>query len=115
MELNQDEVRFLGRRRKLISAWRYAGPLTLLLIFGLAIFLGLRSPMMVNPFAIIERLEAGTLAQSTLEMMAMFVPLLVITICFILIVLIQLMYVAFSNEKKYLQIIDLLKNADSTR
>ncbi|UCC55387.1 MAG: hypothetical protein JSU75_08405 [Gammaproteobacteria bacterium] len=106
MQLNQQSEKFLERRRVLLKAWRYAGPLLLFLIGGFSAYLLLSTPLLINPFAVASGIESGSVQQSTLQMMALFVPILFIVVCFLLIVLIILMYAALANEKKYLEILD---------
>lgn len=100
--------RFIAKRRSLLKAWRYVGPLLLVLIAGLATYLYLKTPLMINPFALVTAIEAGAIEDSTLQLMAVFVPLLFLVVCFLLVVLVVLMYAAFANEKKYLAILDRL-------
>jgi len=106
MQSNGSPEAYLKKRRGLLRAWRYAGPLLLLMVGVLAVYVFIRTPMMINPFAVIAALEAGTLAPDMLRLMAVFVPMLFVTVCFLLVVLVLLMYVAFANERKYLEILD---------
>lgn len=103
-----DGERFIAKRRSLLKAWRYVGPLLLVSIAGLAAYLYLNTPLMIDPFAVIAAVEAGAIGDSTLQLMAVFVPLLFLAVCFLLVVLVVLMYAAFANEKKYLAILDRL-------
>ena len=106
MQSNPQAERFLDKRRTLLAAWRYAGPLLLLGIGGFVAYLFVNTPLLINPVAITSGIESGSVEQSTLQMMAVFVPILFIMVCFLLVVLIVLMYAAFANEKKYLAILD---------
>jgi len=109
MQSNTQSERFLEKRRILLRAWRYAGPLLLLGIGGFAAYLYFNTPLLINPFAVASGIESGSIEQSTLQLMAVFVPVLFITACFLLVVLVVLMYAAFANEKKYLAILDELE------
>jgi len=106
MKIDQQQHEFLARRRRLVKLWRYVGPLMLLVIVGLVWFLTTSTPLMINPFEIISRLESGAVDQPTLEMMAVLLPVTFILVCFLLAVFVALMYMAFSNEKKYLEILE---------
>jgi hypothetical protein len=106
MQSNRQSERFLEKRRTLLAAWRYAGPLLLLVIGGFAAYLFISTPLLINPVAVAAGIESGSIEQSTLQLLAMFVPFLFITACFLLVVLVVLMYAAFANEKKYLAILD---------
>jgi len=121
MQINRQAESFLEKRRALLKAWRYVGPLLLLKawryvgpllllgIGGFAVFLWLNTPLLINPYAMMSGIESGSVEQSTLQMMAAFVPVLFIALCFLLVVFILLMYAAFSNEKKFLAILDELQ------
>lgn len=106
MQSNRQSERFLEKRRTLLTAWRYAGPLLLLGIGGFAAYLYFNTPLLINPFAVASGIESGSVEQSTLQLLALFVPVLFITVCFLLVVLVVLIYAAFANEKKYLAILD---------
>lgn len=109
MKLDQRQKSFLQKRRKLLKLWPYVGPLKLLGVLGLMFYLMMYSPLLTNPLEVSARIQAGSLAQSTLEMMAMLLPIMFITTCFTLVTLIVLMYASFSNEKKYIKMIDTLE------
>jgi len=106
MQSNRQSERFLEKRRTLLAAWRYAGPLLLLGIGGFAAYLFIYTPLLINPLVVTAGIESGSVEQSTLYMLAVFVPVLFIMLCFLLVVLVLLMYAAFANEKKYLAILD---------
>lgn len=95
-----------------MKAWRYVGPLLVLGILGLAIFVYANSPLLIDPFEVISRLESGSMEQPSLEMMAAFMPIMLITVLFLLLVLVAIMYAAFSNERRYLEILDEASNSD---
>jgi hypothetical protein len=106
MQLNPQAEHFLEKRRTLLAVWRYTGPLLLLAIGGFVAYLFVNTPLLINPVAATSGVKSGSVEQSTLHMMAVFVPVLFITVCSLLVVLIVLMYAAFANEKKYLAILD---------
>jgi hypothetical protein len=53
----------------------------------------------MNPLAVASGIESGSVKQSPLQMMALFVPVPFIMLCFLLIFLGILMFAAFANEK----------------
>jgi hypothetical protein len=105
MNLSQRQSRYLERRRKLLKAWRYTGPMMFLGIIGLVIYIKINSPLLINPYEVISRLESGSIKQSSLEMMAVLLPIVFIIVCFLLVVLVAIMFAASLNERKYLEII----------
>ena len=65
-----------------------AGSVLLLGLIGFIVYLFFNTPLLINPNAVIEGLNTGTIEQSTLETMALVLPVLMICICFLLFVLI---------------------------
>ena len=114
MKLNENYGDFLEKRRRLLKAWRYAGPSLLLAILGLVVFLKVRTPLLIDPYEVVSRLEAGSLEQTTLELMAVLLPITMILVCFVLVMLVVFIYAAFSNEKKYRQILQVTERDRST-
>jgi hypothetical protein len=71
----------------------------------LAVYLFWRVPMLSNPFAVLSRLEANSIPESTLAVSAVLLPMLLI-VCLILAFAIVLMAFAhFANERRYLRMI----------
>jgi hypothetical protein len=54
---------------------------------------------------VISRLASGTLSKSTLETMAVLLPIVFVLVFFLLIVIMVLIFMAIANEKKYIGII----------
>jgi hypothetical protein len=106
MQLSQKEADHLARRRKLVRSWPYVGACLLVVIVALAIYLHVKARLLINPFEAVTRLESGTLQPSSLEMMAVLLPVMSIVVWFLLVVLIVLMHAAFSNEKKYQRMLE---------
>jgi hypothetical protein len=104
---NQND--FLVKRSKLVKSWQVVGPTALLMIFILVLYLYLKTPMMINPFEVLAKIQKGLIEQSTLEFMAVILPLMVITTCFLLVILVIVMNSAIDNEKKYIEMIDDLQ------
>jgi hypothetical protein len=105
----EEQQQFLHKRRTFIAAWRSIGPL---LIGGLLIFIGmmlLTAPMFINPFAVIARLRADTLDLTTLQTMAMMLPVVFMLLCVALLLLILQAYRSCKREREYLLLIDQLQ------
>ena len=80
-------------------------------IIGFAAFLYVNSPLLVNPYEVLSRFESGSVKRSTLEMMALLLPIMFMLVCVLLIALVAIMYAAFSNEKKYMEIVREIEGA----
>jgi hypothetical protein len=113
MNINQQQIRFLEKRRKLIQAWRVVGPMLLLVIVIFVIFQFQKTPLLINPFEVITGLESGSIKQSTIEIMAVILPVMFIAVSLLLVIIVIMMFTVISNEKKYIEIIERLINAKS--
>lgn len=100
-----DHYKFLEKRKRLLKFWPWAGSSLLLLIIGLAIYFYIRIPLIINPWEVISRLESGTLAKSSLETMAVLLPIVFGLVFFLLVVIGVLIFMALANEKKYHRIL----------
>ena len=105
-----EQQAFLDKRRGLIRAWRYVGPVLLLAILGFSAYLFIRTPLLINPFEVISRLEAGTLEESTTVILAAMLPVMFGGMLVLLIAIVLVMYAAIANEKKYVAIIEKLRS-----
>lgn len=106
MDLSPQEQRFLDRRRQLLRAWSIAGPLLLVTLIGLCVWLFLAVPLMFNPFEVAARLESGALETVTLQIMALFLPLAMLMLCVLLVIVLLLLFAALANDRKYLALIE---------
>ena len=108
MKLDSNQIQFIQKRQRLIRLWPAAGSFLILLLLGLIVWLSFRSPLLINPFEVMKRLDAGTVAESTLILSAALLPVIMLACIVILIVMVIFSFAAFSNEKKHLQIIERL-------
>jgi len=105
MKLDERQIQFLKRRGKLVGLWPLAGSFLLVLLLVLIAWLYFRAPLLVNPFEVMARLDAGTIEESTLLLSAVLLPVMTLTCIVILIAMILFMFSAFSTEKKHLLLI----------
>lgn len=110
--LAPEQIAFVEKRRNLVRLWRWTGLGLLLLVLGFTIYLAIRTPLLINPFETISRLESGTLPESTLVIMAAMLPVMFSAALILLLALVAVMYAAIGNEKKYLAMIDGLTSSD---
>lgn len=108
--ISERERRFIDRRRNVVRYWRFAGPLLVVMVVGFAAWLYLRTPLLIDPFEMLARLEAGEIPESTLVIMAALVPVLFLGLLVLLAGLVVIMYAAISGEKRYLAIIETLSD-----
>ena len=103
------QCEFLRKRRGFIAAWSSIGPV---LVGGLLIFIVtilLAAPMFLNPLSVIARLRTDTLDLTTLQTMAMMLPVVFMLLCLILLLLIVQTYRSCKREKQYLLLTDQLQ------
>jgi hypothetical protein len=108
MNLNERNRRFLAKRRRLARSWPLLGTLLLIGISAFVVWAFLRNPLLANPFEVASRLGAETIELSTLILMAGLFPIMFLACFLMLFVIVLFGFAAFSNEKKYLEIIDSL-------
>ncbi len=102
------DMSFLKHRRRLVAHWHIAAfsLVVVWVVFGLSFWVRARN--LVDPFYVIKQVETQTLSSSTVELMAVLLPVAFWCILLLLISIIVLVCAAMSNEKKYLGIIDAL-------
>ena len=105
MQLTHQQSIYLEKRRKLLKSWRYVGPLLIVGLLGFVLSLYTNTPLLINPYEVMSRLKSGSIERSTLEMMAVLLPMMFILVCALVIVLVAMVYAAFSMENKYQEIV----------
>jgi hypothetical protein len=108
MTLTDNERAFIDKRRRLIAIWPWAGGGIIAGMLGFASWLWLAVPMMINPWATMRSIEAGSVEETTLIMMAVMLPILMLACLGALVVMIALFFAAFSNERRLIKIVDRL-------
>lgn len=115
MNLSATEQKFVQRRRQLQAHWRYVGIGTIAACLGLAAWLLITTPLMINPYYVMQRVEAGSLSESTMIVSAVMLPLVTVALIGLMFVLIAGMYACFANERKYIAMIDNLSSTERPR
>jgi hypothetical protein len=104
---------FLKQRKLLLGTWRSIGPV---LAAGILIFYGtmwLAAPMFTNPFAVMNRLQENSVDLTTLQTMAIMLPVLTTLFCLALLGLIAHVYRAARIERKYQCLLEEIGAAQS--
>ncbi|MFO7665716.1 MAG: hypothetical protein R6V76_03775 [Desulfobacterales bacterium] len=105
MQLSYEDQRFLVKRIRLVQTWRYVGAILLAMLVGLGMWLFLSKPLLANPFVVVTRLKSDAIPEATMVLMAAMLPVVVLTCIALAVAVVLFAFAAFSNEKKYLQII----------
>jgi len=106
MSLSEKDAEFIARRRQLIGNWRYVGGVLVLLIGALGVYLWFRAPLLANPFFVIARIEAATIAETTLLLSAVMLPLVTLALIGMLGVCVLIIYRALAHERRLIVIIE---------
>lgn len=105
MQLSYEEKCFVAKRARLMRTWRYVGAILLAMIIGLGVWLFLSKPLLANPFVVMTRLKSNSIPQSTMALMAGMLPVVTLMCVVLAVTAVLFVFAAFSNEKKYLTII----------
>lgn len=100
---------FISRRSSLVKYWPIAGSVLLLMLFGLGGWLWIDIPWLINPWEVMQALEAGKLPDSTLTLMAMMLPVVMLACLVFSVLFILLGWRGFANERRLLEIIERLQ------
>ncbi len=106
MQLTPTEQAFVDRRRRLLSLWPYAGSGLVAGMLGFALWLWFSAPLMINPLATVAALKSGSLEESTLAVIAVMLPILLLAMLGAFLVVVGLFFAAFRNERRLLELLD---------
>ena len=109
MQLTAADSKFVARRTYLTGRWPIAGTGLLLMLAGLAIWLWFDVPWLINPRDVMHAVEAGTIPDTTLALMAMLLPVVVLACLVFSVLFILLAWRGFANEQRLLEIIEQLQ------
>jgi len=104
--LLETDTEFLAKRQLNNRVWGSVGPLLiggLIILFG---FLWFAAPMLVNPFAVMNRLQEDSVDITTLQTMAIMLPMVFSLLCIVMLALIGIIYRSARIERYYLQLLN---------
>jgi Na+/proline symporter len=108
--LTQSQKEFIDKRTRLHKYWPSMVAVLALLWGGASLFFYFRFPLFANPFFVIEQLEKNRLEPTTMMLLSAMLPVIVMSVSFLLLILILLFADRMLTEKKLLKIIDILKS-----
>lgn len=106
--LSEQEKAFLEKRARLAKWWNAVALGMLAALAGLAFWLYLRAPRLINPARVLSDIEAGALPVESAETMAVLLPVLVLMCLVIVAVVVLYGFAVFANERRYQRIIGKL-------
>ncbi len=111
MRLSSADRSFVERRERRVRQWPVVGTGCLVLIAAYGAWLWWRLPYLINPWQVIESLEAGTLSESMMNVMVVMLPVVVAALLVFALVVVLLWFVALSNERRLLGLLRTLEAA----
>lgn len=105
MEITNEEMRFVTKRRRFVKAWPLVGTILISLAIGLGVWLFLSKPLLANPFTVLSKLKSGSIPHSTLVLMAGILPIVVLMCIALVITIVLFVFASFNNERKYLAMV----------
>ena len=100
------DEQFLEKRRKLNKAWPIVGTIMMISLVILALYLFFSSPLLINPYKVIELIKANKLSPTTMRLMAVIMPVLVIGLLGTVFICIFYTWLFMIIEKRYLKMLD---------
>ncbi|MEW5802851.1 MAG: hypothetical protein AB1847_12195 [bacterium] len=113
--LTEAQVRYISKRSRLNRAWPWVGSLSLAAFIGFCLYFSFRYPLLANPYHVIDLIKKGSLANSTLLLLAAICPVMVITCGFLLLAMFLFLFAVMHNERKLLKIIAAIMQNDDKR
>ena len=108
MKLTESELKWLAQRRTLLSLWPWTGGGMIAGLLGFATWLWLSVPLMINPWATVRAIEAGSVEDSTLTIMAVMLPILMLACLGLIVGIIVILFAVFGNERRLIALVEKL-------
>lgn len=105
MNLSSADILFIEKRERLVKLWPLAGAGCLILITVFSAWLWLKTPHLIDPWHVIESLEAGTLSESTAGIMAAMLPIVMLAFLVFIFIMVLFSFVAFHNERRLIRLL----------
>jgi len=115
MALSQSDAKFLQKRRHLVESWKFVGIPLILLSVGLCVFLWLESPLLINPFHVVQQIEQGSLPHATILLAAVILPIMTLSNVVLLGTIILIVFRSFARERRFITIIDRFLRVEKKR
>lgn len=103
------DAQFLDKRRRFVRTWNLVGTALLAALAALTAWLFTASPSLVNPPQVAAEIARGALPQSTLELMAGLLPVVVLMLLGVTALVVMVGFAVVATERRYLRIIEDLQ------
>jgi hypothetical protein len=108
-----DDRRFLRRRQRLAAAWTPVGVTLLLALSACLGWLFVRVPYLVNPVYVARQLATGAIERSTLDLMALLLPVAVVALFVVTGIMIGYGFAVFAHERRYQRMLHSMRTETS--
>ena len=108
-QLNDTELAFLDRRRRLVRWWTPALLSMLVMLAGTWLLLYARHPALADPFFVADAVDAGTLSAASMRLSAVLLPVVVGFLFLVVAVMLCYLHLAIRNERRYHALIGKLR------
>lgn len=115
MSLSSADKAFVDKREKRSKYWPAYGVFSLAILAAYSAWLWFESPELINPWRVIERLEARTLSETTMRVMAVMLPSVMATMLVFAFVVVLLWFIPFRNERRLIRIVRKLEAGASAK
>jgi hypothetical protein len=107
--LGRDDLAYVQRRAQLQRWWPYVGGALLAAVLGLWGYLFLSGSLLVNPWALMQRLERDDVGESTLAALAVLGSMGFLALGIVMLAVLGLLWAAMRNERRLLDVIRQLR------
>lgn len=111
MKLSKADKVFVEKRERRAKYWPLFGTALLVTLVTYGAWLWLKVPHLINPGHVIERLNAGTLSESTMGVMVVMLPIVIAALLVFTFVVVLLWFISFRNESRLIRLVRGLQEA----
>ena len=108
--LSEKDNDFLNKRKRLVATGAFVLGLILVFLCAGFVYMFISSPYMANPLYVAEAIKQNSIENSTMIMATILLPIIVIVLFVVVVVFVLFVFSIFSNEKRYLSMIEKLQN-----
>ncbi|MBN2894830.1 MAG: hypothetical protein JXK05_02940 [Campylobacterales bacterium] len=105
MALSSEEEALLAKRARRLKSWPYVGGGLLGLLGACGLWLWVKVPYLINPWALGDAIRGGSLSESTVLLLASMLPVVLLMLLLFAVAVVGLIFAAFANERKLIEMI----------
>lgn len=109
MSLSSADKKYVAKREKRVKYWPFYGGASLVLLIAYGVWLWVKVPHLINPWHVIESVQAGTLPESTMGVMALMLPIVMAALLLFAFVVVLFWFIVFYNERRLIRLVRKLE------